>query len=130
MKAGKAVTVTAGAVLLLSLFGLGGGLGTGSGTGEAEPTALVEVQEATTAPVETTQEQRTAVAVTVVGGEYFYENNRIDLKELLEKLKAVEEPFFVEVTDDNASLKAYDGLLEALKEAGILYVEASLQQGV
>ncbi len=119
-------------------FGFGGGgngdgSSQGSGAGDtttsvsAEATAGAETTADITAETVLTAESTTAVvrtvSVTVSGSDYLYENKSISLDDLLTSLKSLEAGTVVRITDDNASLNAYNALTDALKEANISYTE-------
>ncbi len=118
-------------------FGFGGGgngdgSSQGSGAGDsttsvsAEATAGAETTADTTAETVLTAETTAAVetvSVTVSGSDYLYENKSISLDDLLTSLKSLEAGTIVTITDDNASLNAYNALTDALKEANISYTE-------
>ncbi len=118
-------------------FGFGGGgngdgSSQGSGAGDtttsvsAEATAGAETTADITAETVLTAETTAAVeivSVTVSGSDYLYENKSISLDDLLTSLKSLEAGTVVRITDDNASLNAYNALTDALKEANISYTE-------
>lgn len=64
------------------------------------------------------------IEVTVSEDKYFYENHEISFDELMEVLDGLEENTAVKVSDEDATLKAYESLTKALEERGILMVEA------
>lgn len=123
------------AIIVFMLFG-GFGLGTGSGSGDGEEGTStsqtvdeneepdVEVEEPVT-PGETKEDSESGavVEVSVVKGDYFYENKRIDLDEFIEIICAIDGQVVVEVTDDNAALKPYNKLLDRLEDLEITYTE-------
>ena len=118
-------------------FGFGGGgngdgSSQGSGAGDtttsvsAEATTGAETTADTTSETVLTAETTAAVetvSVTVSGSDYLYENKSISLDDLLASLKSLEAGTIVTITDDNASLNAYNALTDALKEANISYTE-------
>ncbi len=97
-------------------FGFGNGRGDGDGDGDASEK---EKQE----QVDKEYYEGAIFPVTVMENEYFYNNNRIALEEFLALLAEVEEEVVVEINDDNASLKAYNRLVDELKKQKISYVE-------
>ncbi len=112
--------------------GNGDGSSQGSGAGDtttsvsAEATAGAEITADTTAETVLTVETTAAVeivSVTVSGSDYLYENKSISLDDLLTSLKSLEAGTVVRITDDNASLNAYNALTDALGEANISYTE-------
>ena len=139
-KGGRSLAGPAALVLLLALLGAGLGFGPGGFTGKEDGSEVSKNQTVpgTTANAETTPPQQTtpgdttsaqggeeklSVAVSVVESSYFYQNQKIELEELLAQLKKLEGEYIVEITDDNASLNAYNKLVETLKENNILYTE-------
>lgn len=133
-------------VIALIFFGIGGGFGGGAGSGEGDGNSKVEANEnnssvtkaieedviPTTEPTEEPSEEQkdgaeifegAVLAINVVGNDYFYNNERITLGEFLVIAKEIEGELVVEVKDDNASLNAYNNLLDELDAVNIDYVE-------
>ena len=138
-------------VILLILFGsgLGFGLGKGSGEGEGkgglrssinaiesssqddsiakEKDKVEDIEKA----LETSGQNNNAVddsegaveKITVVENEYFHDNERISLEEFLSEIKGSAEDLIVEITDDNASLDAYENLTDELDKEHFDYKE-------
>lgn len=143
----KNLLIAALAVTLVVLvcYGLGAGFGGGAGSGEGdgnskvkadgESSSVIEIVEEDVTPTiepteEATEEQDGAdvfegavLAINVVGNDYFYNNERILLEDFILVVKDVEGKVVVEVKDDNASLRAYNGLLDKLDEMDIDYIE-------
>lgn len=128
------------AVVVLICFGIGGGAGSGEGSGNSKvmvsdenSTAKEVVEEVTSTsePIEETSEVQdgedvfdgAVLAINVVGNDYFYNNERISLEDFMAIAKDAEGKLVVEVKDDNASLKAYNNLLDGLDAVNIEYVE-------
>lgn len=128
------------AVVVLICFGIGGGFGGGAGSGNSKvmvsdenSTAKEVVEEVTSTsePIEETSEVQdgedvfdgAVLAINVVGNDYFYNNERISLEDFMAISKDAEGKLVVEVKDDNASLKAYNNLLDGLDAVNIEYVE-------
>lgn len=63
------------------------------------------------------------VAILVSKDEYFYENAPITLEEITSMLEDVEGELVVEITDNNATHKAYDKLVDKLTELEVTFVE-------
>lgn len=63
----------------------------------------------------TENENIKVVSILVSGDEFLYENEPIQLDEILEKVKAIENDFYVEIKDNNATHNAYSKLVEALE---------------
>lgn len=131
-------------VVVLICYGIGGGFGGGAGAGEGfgnskikvsdESSTVTEVVEEvtpTTEPIEESLEMQegedvfegAVLAINVVGNDYFYNNERITLEDFMVIAKEIEGKLVVEVKDDNASLKAYNNLLDELDAVNIDYVE-------
>lgn len=127
------------AVVALICYGIGGGFGGGAGSGEGSGNSKVNVNDEnskvtevveevipTTEPSEESSEKQDdeeILAINVVGNDYFYNNERITLEDIIVIVKDVEGKLVVEVKDDNASLKAYNNLLDELDAINIDYVE-------
>lgn len=132
------------AVVVLICFGIGGGFGGGAGSGEGSGNSKVMVSDenstakevveevtSTSEPIEETSEVQdgkdvfdgAVLAINVVGNDYFYNNERISLEDFMAIAKDAEGKLVVEVKDDNASLKAYNNLLDGLDAVNIEYVE-------
>lgn len=65
----------------------------------------------------------TIIKVSVVGNEYFNENERVSLDVFISKLEELEGEIVVEIKDDKASLRAYNNLIEKLEELKIPFTE-------
>lgn len=63
------------------------------------------------------------VTILVSKDEYFYENAPITLEEFVSMLEEVEGELVVEITDNNATHKAYDKLVDKLTELEVTFVE-------
>lgn len=126
------------AVLLLLLgAGLGFEKGNGKGDGKGDGGAKVENsqtkadnEENKTIDVDDASDKASegkeisiAVKVSVVGNEYFYDNERLSLDELIAEIQKIDDSIVVEIKDDNASLKAYNAMIDALEENSINYIE-------
>lgn len=117
------------AIFLLLKFGIlsfGKGSGDGnSGTGSSSVSEVSEASEAETEPltpaVTTTVEEKVYVDVTVSGNSYLYQNSTLELEALIAELGKLDDDITVRITDENASLKAYEQLTKALDEKRIRY---------
>lgn len=117
-------------ILIMLFFGKGAGLGNGfrnliQKEGQDE---VVDQNDSVTSNIDEESEandeiDNTLVKVNVVENDYFYENEKISLEELLIKLKSIRQDFTVEINDENASKNAYEALINAFKENSIKYVE-------
>lgn len=111
------VAIVAVVGFLTDGFGLGGGQGDGEGEGNVSDTqSETEVSE----PV---VEELDFLNVTVSENEYLYQNSRLQLDELMDRLAADAADAKVKITDENASKRAYENLIAALKEKKIHYIE-------
>lgn len=107
-------------------LGLGFGKGSGDGNGEGKANAVQEVskiEEITEKELAEDDDKGTIMKISVVGNEYFYENERILLEDFISKVKEIEGNLIVEVKDDKASLKAYNRLIDQLDELKISITE-------
>ena len=117
-------------VVIFALLGNGLGVGFGKGDGSGEGTRdnnTSTVSDATvdneTKPTTEDVDKAATIAVTVFENDYIYQNKKTSLDDFIKELKGIDYAFVVEVTDDNASLKAYNNLIEALEEESIEYTE-------
>lgn len=65
------------------------------------------------------------IEVTVSEDKYFYENHEISYDDLIKVLDGLDGKTAVRISDENATLKAYESLTKALAERGILFEAAS-----
>ena len=117
-------------IVIFALLGNGLGFGFGKGDGSGEGTRdnnTSTVSDATedneTKPTTEDVNKAATIAVTVFENDYIYQNKKTSLDDFIKELKVIDYAFVVEVTDDNASLKAYNNLIEALEEESIEYTE-------
>lgn len=132
-KGSKAVPAACGlAVLIAALFGgkqMGlipfGDAGKGNGDVSSSSSVVEEVTEAPETTEEVTAEPATDevqyIEVTVSDGSYIYQNSTLTLDELMEQIQGTD--LTVKLTDDKASKKAYDDILQALDEKNIPHIE-------
>lgn len=119
-------------IIFAFIFKFGSGFGFGKGNGDIgntqhEVSKIKKNQD----KGEVKEEQRSSnteshtlmLKVSVINNEYFYDNNRISLDDFINKVKETETDKIVEVKDDNASLKAYNALLDKLKELKVSFIE-------
>ena len=109
-------------------LGLGFGNGSGDGKGDGKPNTVQEdskIDESEKPTEKNAEEDNKGVIikVSVVGNEYFYENERITLDDFISKVKEIEGELVVEVKDDKASLKAYNSLIDRLEELKASIIE-------
>lgn len=99
-------------------FGLGGGQGDGEGEGNVSAEQSSDTQEP-----ELVIEELDFLNVTVSGNEYLYQNSKLQLDELVDKLVTDAADTKVKITDENASKRAYENLINALEEKNIRYIK-------
>lgn len=132
------VLVIAIAVLFFINGGFGIGKGNGNGNGDEAVPANAEISaeasETSAASEETTVETQETqyIEITVSENKYIYQNNdNYSLEELVDMVVAVglnddgTVKFNVALTNDNASLNAYNNLSDALKEKGFSVIDKS-----
>ena len=115
-------------IFVLMFLGAGLGFGKGSGTGEGDGiTRSVNVVQENETDATSEKSNNTSeiqyVKVTVSEDDYFYDNEKIKLDNLISKLKEKEGDYILEVIDDQATKNAYDDLLDALDSNNLEYVE-------
>lgn len=115
-----AVVVVAAVVIgfLTDGFGLGGGQGDSEGEGNVS-----DSQSSDTEAPEPVLEELDFLNVTVSESEYLYQNSRFQLDELIDRLLTDAADTKVKITDENASKRAYESLIAALKDKKIHYIE-------
>ena len=69
------------------------------------------------------KEEVIKISVLVNKEEYFCDNTPMELEEIISKVKEVKGSLIVEVNDNNATLKAYNKLLDKLEELEITVIE-------
>lgn len=103
-------------------FGLGGGKGDGEGEGNVSEAGTEQATEVS----EPVVEEVDFLNVTVSENEYLYQNSRLQLDELMDKLVVDAVNTKVKITDENASKRAYNNLIDALEEKNISYIKADV----
>lgn len=73
--------------------------------------------------LETTQETVTLEEIMISDNSYLYQNNKIELEQLIETLKNKKDIGIVQINENNASEKAYRELIKALNNSNVKYVE-------
>lgn len=76
----------------------------------------------------TENENIKVVSILVSGDEFLYENEPIQLDEILEKVKAIENDFYVEIKDNNATHNAYSKLVETLEALEIRIEKSEIEE--
>ncbi len=151
-RSGKAFALVAAVAVIAFLLGRGMGLGIGAGSGsgggipaagsvaeessgqeepapgEEEPAAEEEADDAADTSGDSRSEaeetpQTVILSISVVENEYFCDNERIALDDLIARIRATEGTPVVEISDDNASLDAYNELTGRLERERIRYYE-------
>ncbi len=119
------ITLSLIIITIIARFGLGFGAGKISKKSEnsnvVQKTAVSKETKKTNAQTEAQTEKR-VIRVSVVGNEYFHENERTSLDDFISKIQTMTD-IVLEVKDDMASLKAYNNLLNRLEEVDIPYTE-------
>lgn len=104
-----------------------GGFGSGLGTGEAVQ-ADAEISRAEdTAETTVATETEEYVEVKVSGNSYLFQDKEYsveDIDALLAEVGSVDSGISIMITDEDASVKAYDSLTEGMTEKGIAFIEA------
>lgn len=126
------VLAIAAVIVLVGYFG-GAGWGDGDGDGNSSVATNQETSSSEENDVVDSEEENSEnkedeydgaiLAITVYENEYLYDNEEISLAGFIEIVKAVEGEFVVEVKDNNASLRAYNALLDKLEEMNVNVVE-------
>lgn len=105
-----------------------GGLGEGEELAPFEESVAEIPSEEMTIPTEAmTQpdtQELTSVEIIVAGNVYLYRNAPITLDGVLGILQVLDPGIPVKVTDENASLHAYQALTDLLDEQNVRYIEA------
>lgn len=114
-------------------LGVGNGMGDGTGDGNTAVESSAEVaEEQEEEEVEAENAEKTTevgaettriIEVTIVGSDYFYENERIIFDDLIAVIAEAEGELVVKIVDDNASLNAYDALINKLEDMYVDYTE-------
>ena len=137
----KTVLIVVAVFIVAFMLGYGIGLGVGNGMGDdtgdgntAVESSAEVVEEQEEEEVEAENEEKTTevgaettriIEVTIVGSDYFYENERIIFDDLIAVIAEAEAEgeLVVKIVDDNASLNAYDALINKLEDMYVDYTE-------
>lgn len=137
----KTVLIVVAVFIVAFMLGYGIGLGVGNGMGDdtgdgntAVESSAEVVEEQEEEEVEAENEEKTTevdaettriIEVTIVGSDYFYENERIIFDDLIAVIAEAEAEgeLVVKIVDDNASLNAYDALINELEDMYVDYTE-------
>ncbi len=121
------VALAAAIVLLFNKCGIDlpfdlSGLGLGLG-GESAVTEKAGEGTGSGTATESAAPYERIIAVTVVGNDYFCNNERVTLDALAETILSADSSVRVEITDDQASKRAYEDLTAKLTQLGVPYTE-------
>lgn len=100
-------------------FGFGGGNGIGFGESSVPVMAEIPVDESS----EIVADEIQYVDILVSGSDYIFNSKKMTDDEITAEINSYEDDFMVRIVDDNASKKAYDELINALKDNDIKYIE-------
>lgn len=100
-----------------------GGKGFGGGMGDSEGSNFVPADVSISDSSQPETQAIEYMEITVSGSDYIFQNKKLTVNELIVKLNSLEEKMPVKITDDGASIKAYDVLINMLKENNIRYIE-------
>lgn len=106
--------------VLIYAFG-GKGFGGGMGGGEGSNFVPADVSISDSSQPETQAIEY--MEITVSGSDYIFQNKKLTAEEIIAELNSLEEKMSVKITDDGASIKAYDTLVKSLKDNNIRYIE-------
>lgn len=135
-----AIVATVAVVGYLIWKGRGLGIGNGAGNGEGDGNTQIVTNQEKSSDEETnvvdeeveTHEQNDdaidefdgdVVKITVSENEYVYDSEKTTLDDFIAFLNQKDGEFIVKIKDENASLKAYNALIDLLEENHIQYVE-------
>ena len=122
-------------ILAILYFGFGIGLGNGFGAGKGNGVSeIVAESNESSVAMESTVDQDNEepketkakvenIEVTVNGNEFWYQNNRVSVEELIKLIETKKTDIVVQISDDNASRNAYSNIINSLREAHIPYEE-------
>ncbi len=104
-------------------FALNGGFGSGEGNGSKSNQEQAEDNNTKSGQDKDANNGANVLKISVSGNEYVYENERVSLDDFMAEVSKAGETVSVEVKNDNASLNAYNDLLNKLKDANISFSE-------
>ena len=115
-------------IVIMSLFKFGFGFGSGNGSGDKNTNTVqnkstVKTNEEVSKTTSEDSNKGAVMKVSVVGNDYFYNNERISLDDFVSKVKETSGDVSVEVKDDGASLRAYNDIINRLKDLHISITE-------
>ena len=128
---GKLISFLLGIVIIVLvivfLFGKGAGFGGGKGIGNSEATTssvtTADSDSASSSSTSSINDSQNILKISVTDNNYIYENRSVTLDEIITAVDTAGESSIVEITDDSASLQAYEKLLQQLDEHNIKYIE-------
>lgn len=100
-----------------------GGKGFGGGMGDGERSNFVPADVSISDSSQPETQAIEYMEITVSGSDYIFQNKKLTAEEIIAELNSLEEKMPVKITDDGASIKAYDVLINMLKENNIRYIE-------
>lgn len=115
-------------IVIMSLFKFGFGFGSGNGSGDKNANTVqnkstIKTNEEVSKTMSEDSNKGIVMKVSVVGNDYFYNNERISLDDFVSKIKETSGDVSVEVKDDGASLRAYNDIINRLKDLHISITE-------
>ena len=119
------------ALLLLALLGgVGFGIGkdgfgenNGDNTNNSQTEDTKDTEDKKDTEEKDDSENMTTVYVTVSGSDYYYQNEKIELEDLILELEKIEGDIVVELKDEDAAYNTYSQLKDKLEELSIAYQE-------
>lgn len=121
---GLIIVVAVVAVVAAVVLGVYNGIGLGGGKGDGEGDGSISSIQSESSASELVVEELDFLNVTVSENDYLYQNSRLQLDELMNKLVTDAVDTKVKVTDENASKRAYKNLINALEDEHIRYIKA------
>lgn len=112
--------------ILFLLFKFGSLGSNGGGLGNQKDNAIQVMAQQTTDEhsLNSQQDTKQVISITVYENTYLYNNNSLSLEELMDEiLKLDKNEITIKVEDDDASLNAYQNLKNELDKNNIIYSE-------
>lgn len=111
------------ASILFLLWNSGIGFGGENGIGFGESSAPVMAEVPINESSEIVADEIQYVNILISGSDYIFHGEKMTADEITAEIKSGEDGFMVKIVDENASKKAYDELIQALKNSDIKYIE-------
>ena len=83
----------------------------------------IETQTIESGIMESTEEPVVVIEITISEDKYIYENHSIELDALVKEITTIEGKVIINITDENATQKAYQELINELDKIHIEYSE-------